>query len=312
LTRAWLPVSLMAVSCLAASPEERGLAYLAQEVPRWSSENHCFSCHNNGDGARVLYIATSRGYRVPRPALADTTRWLLDPASWDGNRGNPAFSDKKLARIQFAASLAEAYKTGAIHDRSAVIAAAESLTPYQEADGSWQVDAGAAVGSPATWGPVLATYMARKTLEVAGADRFAKPIARANQWLRENQPRSILDTSAKMLALQTSEPLAFILAAQTRDGGWGTYPGSPPDVFDTAMALLALQDAKQPARTRDAIKRGRAFLISLQQSSGGWPETTRPAGAQSYAQHISTSAWATLALVGQAFLPAADFSRPPR
>ena len=39
------------------SPEGKALAYLAIEVPRWSSEHKCFSCHNNGDGARALYLA---------------------------------------------------------------------------------------------------------------------------------------------------------------------------------------------------------------------------------------------------------------
>src|SRR5262249_25750881 len=34
--------------------EERAVAYLVREVPLWSQENHCFSCHNNGDGARAL------------------------------------------------------------------------------------------------------------------------------------------------------------------------------------------------------------------------------------------------------------------
>ena len=83
----------------------------------------------------------------------------MRPGDWDSNRGNPLASDKKLARIQFAAALAEAAA-----DIRALIAAADSLLPYQEKDGSWQVDSGAAVGSPVTYGPVLATYMVRRTL----------------------------------------------------------------------------------------------------------------------------------------------------
>ena len=55
-----LPAQLMlaaaAVAC-AATPEERALAYLAREVPAWSRENHCFSCHNNWDGARARHQA---------------------------------------------------------------------------------------------------------------------------------------------------------------------------------------------------------------------------------------------------------------
>jgi hypothetical protein len=55
------------------SPEQRAVAYLVQEVPAWPEQNRCFSCHNNGDGARALYQARRRGFTVPTPALTATT-----------------------------------------------------------------------------------------------------------------------------------------------------------------------------------------------------------------------------------------------
>ena len=137
-----IAVALAAQVLLVAAsiPEQKAIDYLSIEVPRWSKENGCFSCHNNGDGARALYAALQKGYPVPKAPLAGTTRWLLDPGKWDNNRGDPGFSDKKLARIQFAAALAQAYDAGAISDRRVLIEAAQSLIPYQEADGSWLVD----------------------------------------------------------------------------------------------------------------------------------------------------------------------------
>jgi hypothetical protein len=272
-------------------PTARAVDYLVREVPRWSKENGCFSCHNNGDGARALYVAEQRGYRVSKAVLADTTRWLTAPADWDRNRVNPAFSDKKLARIQFSAALAQAYESGIVRDRSALMAAAQSLLPYQERDGSWQVDAGSAVGSPVTYGSALSTYLVQRTLEMAG---LTEPAARAKQWLLETKPHSILDAAALLLALPARQDcLDMILRAQSSDGGWGPHAMSAAEPFDTAVVLLALRDLRQP----QSIARGRKFLIARQRPDGGWPETTRPPGAQSYAQHISTSAWATLALV---------------
>jgi len=304
-----LAVALSFVSVAAgAEPERRAVAYLAQETPRWYAENHCFSCHNNGDGARALFLAAQRGYAVPANALEDTVRWLRDPAGWDRNPGNPGFSDKRLARIQFAAALAEAWRTGYTSKRDAVTldavsSAAESLVSEQERAGiflgAWKIDTGGVAGAPATYGSALATYMARRTLEIADARRFARPIGRANQWLNSTQPQNTLDRAAILLALPDSAPkhLDALLAAQTSDGGWGPQPHAPAEAFDTAVALLALHGVREAHNAAAAIERGRAFLVKYQLADGSWPETTRPAGFTSYAERISTAAWTVYALL---------------
>ena len=306
-----------------AGPEQRAVAYLAKEVPAWSRENHCFSCHNNGDAARALFAAKRLSFSIQNGVLDDTADWLARPLEWDSNRGDPGFSDKKLARIQFAAALRDAFDMGLIGDKQALIQAAEMLVPDQAEDGSWQVDAGNSLGSPATYGPALATRMARRTLlharRLAGDDRFGRSLSRADRWLVNSPVKSVIGAAALMLAHADSEGFpeskpaadeklraAFetIAAAQTSDGGWGPYKNNPPEPFDTALALLSvaefrgMQDAANNRRIDDLIARGRAFLIKTQLPAGGWPETTRPPGMTSYAQHVSTSGWATLALLG--------------
>lgn len=98
---------------------------------------------------------------------------------------------------------------------------------------------------------------------------------------------------------------------QGPDGGWGPYVTSQSEAFDTALALLALSrlalsslsDAESTGgvystvELREAIQRGRAYLIASQATDGSWLETTRPPGLESYAQRISTTAWALLALL---------------
>ena len=71
---------------------------------------------------------------------------------------------------------------------------------------------------------------------------------------------------------------------------------------DAARALYAgLQYGFAIASTGDSpsirplITRGRVFLIARQQPDGSWIETTRPSGAESYAQRISTTGWAAMA-----------------
>src|SRR5437763_16050575 len=85
----------------AATPEGRAVAFLSREVPQWSAENKCYSCHNNGDAARALYAAKRLGRPVGDAALADTTRWLSKPAGWDKNGGDGEFNDKRRANLQF-------------------------------------------------------------------------------------------------------------------------------------------------------------------------------------------------------------------
>jgi hypothetical protein len=90
------------------------------------------------------------------------------------------------------------------------------------------------------------------------------------------------------------EGVAFLRGAQSseEDGDLGR---SPAEAFDTALALIGLS---RTGTRHDALKtRGRAWLIRNQLESGGWRETTRPPGGASYAQHVSTTAWATIALL---------------
>jgi squalene cyclase len=269
---------------------QTALTFLSREVPRWAKENHCYSCHNNGDAARALYLARARGYEVPGDALADTTAWLVAPAKWDQIHGAPAASDKKLGRIQFAAALAEAYRTGAVRDTQVLRSAAGVLASMQDEDGSWRVDTGGLPGAPATYGTALATYMSRRTLQTAGG--FGAAIDRATGWLARARPASNVDAAALLLADPSRRDCrTMLLEAQTSDGGWGSQPHMPAEVFDTALALLALDGP------RAVIDRGRAWLLKMQEKDGGWPETTRPSGAQSYAERLSTTGWAVYALI---------------
>jgi hypothetical protein len=136
------------------------------------------------------------------------------------------------------------------------------------------------------------------TLKAAHESRFDGSIAKANQWLAARKPDSVMDAAALLMATPTrSDCSQLLLAAQNSDGGWGPQPHTPTEVFDTALALLALSQTNAATAANAAIARGRTYLIHAQLPPGGWTETTRPSGATSYAQHISTSAWATLALL---------------
>jgi hypothetical protein len=299
-----LSVTLILHDRLRQTAEARAVAFLIKEVPRWRPENKCYSCHNNGDAARALFVAMRENYSVPQSALKDTTQWLCHPEKWDHDKGEPGFSDKGLSRIQFAAALVEAADAGAVKDRQPLKRAAKLVRENQKRDGSWQIGAKGTIGSPVTYGSCLATYQARAVLKSADAARYRSAIAKADQWLRAVPAKTTLDAAAILLALERANDkdacaqrdrcLGLIRKGQASNGGWGPYSNSPPEPFDTAIVLLALANHRAG---RNVSQRGRAFLISTQQPDGSWPETTRPAGAVSYAQRVSTTAWATLALI---------------
>lgn len=291
----------------ATTAEAKAIGFLAREVPAWSRNNGCFSCHNDGDAARALYAAGRKGYAIPANALNVTTAWVSQPHLWEQNKGDPGFSDKTLSSVQFASSLLAAFEAGQVKDRQPLEAAARKLIAEQSPDGAWRIEPDSALGSPTTWGTTLTTSMAVKVLQHDGSDKSIAARQRAQRWLSRVTPNSVLSAATLIMATtgrrdqaarrQRRQALDLLRAGQTSDGGWGPYAKSPPEVFDTAMALLALTEANREAGVDDLIRRGRVFLVSQQQPDGSWIETTRPSGGESYAQRVSTSGWATLALL---------------
>ncbi len=283
--------------------EARALAYLAAEVPAWSREHKCFSCHNNGDAARALYKGIERGRAVDREATAETDRWLGGVPRWEAEGGRGPAADRRLARVQFASALVAAVAAGRVEDRKALTLAAEVLVADQAADGSWGGDDEGVVGSPTTYGRPLATWLSIEALRSADPDRYRDRIDRGLGWIARLDPANVPAAAVVLLAPGKGDPdrrakaLDLLGRAQGSDGGWGPFVGSGPEAFDTALALLALDGHRSGPGVAARIAKGRAYLVGSQLDDGSWAETTRPAARESYAQRISTTAWATLALL---------------
>src|SRR5262245_52941647 len=230
------------------TPEARAVRFLASEVPRWRREHPCYSCHNNGDAARALIAAAGKGFEIDT-AISDTLSWLARPERWDENAQGGGIDDKPLARVQFAAALTSAVDAGRAPSES-LRTAAEIVARDQGTDGSWRLDSSQSVGSPATYGTVLATWSARRTLVAAESAAFSPAIGRADSWLRAFDPKNMLDSAAIVLALAQAndEPgrakrglaAGLLWKGQGPDGGWGLYATSASEPFDTAVAVLAM------------------------------------------------------------------------
>ena len=307
-------VSLGAQAGTSATAEARAVAYLAVEVPRWRREHPCYSCHNNGDATRALLVAASSGHAIGS-ALDDTLAWLAAPEQWEQNARRGGSEDLPLARIQFAGALASMTEAGSA-GQDALDRAAALLIPHQGADGSWQLNASQILGGATAYGRALATASARRVLARATSDAARASRARADAWLRSAEALTVLDASSVLIGLegasdasaadQRARCLMLLKEGQAPDGGWGPYVTSQSEAFDTALAMLALSGLSggeasgsvySTAELGQAIERGRSYLTASQADDGGWVETTRPPGLESYAQRISTTAWALLALL---------------
>lgn len=316
----WAAVgSLFVLSCCshtcaepgATSPEEKALgravAYLSREVPHWQTKNKCYSCHNNGDAARALAMAKQYGFAIDNNAFSETGRWLSHPERWKHNGGEGASNDRKLASIQFSAALVELINAETLKNRHVLLPAATIVARYQSSDGSWKIDADGSIGSPVTYGQFLATTMSLHTLTAVDDQHFIAEIKQARRWLRAKKPKTVLDAAAVLIGLGSHSDVAaaeqreycvtLIRKGQHKSGGWGPFVTSPAEAFDTAVVLLGLSQSDDSADRAALIQRGRQYLLQVQYDDGSWLETTRPAGAESYAQRVSTTAWATIALL---------------
>lgn len=284
----------------------RGVAFLKAEAPKWTAER-------NAEATRALLLAASKGHDVGT-SVDEMLAFLKQPASWDQVPAAIA-PNKTLATIRFASALAVAERHGKA--ASTDLEAAAKLLVAAQDGGSWPVGDAQAIGSPVNYGQLVATWLARATLISSGMQPDNFTIVQTDKWIRGITPENVLEASATLLTLELASDvmaenlrrtcLSLLRQGLAADGGWGPEVGAAPQVFDTAMAILALsalkieprlaRSAYRPEQLDEAIAIGKKYLVAQQKPDGSWPETTRPASKESYAQRISTTGWALQALL---------------
>jgi squalene-hopene/tetraprenyl-beta-curcumene cyclase len=123
--------------------------------------------------------------------------------------------------------------------------------------------------------PVWDTAIAMVALEEAGVEPSHPALIAAERWVVENQ---ILGAGDWQVKNPKVEP-----------GGWAFEfeNGFYPDVDDTAFVLMALSRVAdpEPERLRGSIRRGLAWLVSMQNDDGGWGAFDRENNLQ-FLNHI--------------------------
>ncbi len=125
---------------------------------------------------------------------------------------------------------------------------------------SYEIEEGETLRVQPCISPVWDTAVAMVSLEEAGLDPAHPSLVAAERWMVDNQ---ILGGGDWQVKNQTAKP-----------GGWAFEFQNEfyPDVDDTAFVLLALGRVADPDATKlhSAIRRGLAWLVSMQNSDGGW------------------------------------------
>jgi hypothetical protein len=231
------------------SPEDRALAYLAAEVPRWSAENKCYSCHNNGDAARALFAGLRAGRKVPAKATEDTAA-LASPAKWDDNGGDPASATKTSLACSSLTRSSGRLDAGLLKEKESWQKAAELVAEHQGKDGSWQIDA----DGPGTPPPTAPHWRRSPSPHPAPRGRRQVP--------RRHYPRRPLASGVAQKSVGESAVLLQVLAGSQDDVAvkrrrsvWicsrrdrartaaGAMRAIAIGVFDTALVVLSLKEA---------------------------------------------------------------------
>jgi hypothetical protein len=283
---------------------EKAIAYLARETPKWQTDHHCASCHHQGTAFRALLSAQAAKKFKDDTALATSLEWLDAPQKWKDNHGDPMASDQALAELQFGQSLLRAQRQFPDRYKAPLAELATMIAKRQAADGKFELESGEGLPSPITLGPILLTAIARDILATQG-EAHQEPRKRADDWLRQFKARNTFEAASQMIALQADKPseparqraLKLLLDSAHDKGGFGPYASAPAEVFDSALAIIALSRDPNRRAHQAIIDKSKQRLIDWQGPDGDWEETTRPSGGVSYAHRISTTSWALEALL---------------
>jgi hypothetical protein len=231
----------------------------------------------NPEVARALFMASGKGLDRTA-ALQGVLAQLTQPGQWP-----------KDAHVAMAAALAAAERYGKAK-ASDLEAAQKLLVADQHPDGSY--------------GSALDSWVARTALIASGMQPDNFTIVQIDKWSRGMTVENLTDATAATLLIELSSDvmaenlrrtsLGIIRPSQRPDGGFASTEGAA-GVFDTALVVIALamldteprlaRSTYRAEELKEAIAKGKAFLVAQQRPDGTWPEG------------LSANAWALIALL---------------
>ncbi|MFM9001561.1 MAG: prenyltransferase/squalene oxidase repeat-containing protein [Opitutia bacterium] len=265
------------------------------------------SCHQVPSMLRCMEAAATRGFKVPRAYMDETTEWSSHWENWinQGAKGGKAGADASNVDTMSALLLMKQGAADAEWGRQF----RKTLLSLQQPDGSWKPGGQLPQQNrPPREQKEVSTLWVLLTLRSDPAAGAA--VTKARAFLAAAPKATSVERLVLELVLSAEQreakdaAVARLLATQSKDGGWPWKIGGPSDAFGTGMALHALSAAGLP-REHPAVSSALRFLTSTQRPDGSWavPSTrTKDAGKIKPTSTDWGTAWAVIGMT--AYLPA--------
>ena len=262
------------------------------------------------DTALSLRALTDSGLAPDHPALVQAGEWLLqkqilDYGDWivKNPKGKPGgwafeFENRFYPDVDDTAVVAMALQDITLPDEAlkkrAIARAASWIATMQCKTGGW---AAFDINNDQDWLNSIPYGDLKAMIDPSTADITGRVLEMQGRLCRDAE--LVQSYATDMTEWRIARGLNFLLQEQEADGSWIGRWGVNY-IYGTGQALSALA-LMAPERGRNAIERGIVWLVSCQNTDGGWGETCRsyndPSLKGQGPSTASQTAWALLGLI---------------
>ena len=274
----------------------------------------CFTCHSQGLTMLALSAAKAHGFKIDEEELGRQVKFTVDFLAT--NQKQYLVGKGQGGQIDTAGYALWALDAAGCKPDATTGAVAEYFLRWQSELDYWKPTNRR---PPTQQSLFTSSYLALYGLKVFGTpeqkERREQRFAQVRTWLLKTPAQDTEDRVFRLRALQVVDAPDMELRKaaqelaqkQKPDGGWAQLETMETDVYATATALVALNEAGGLATTEAAYQKGVRYLLEKQLPDGSWHVVTRSVPIQTYFESgyphgkdqfvsVSAAAWATIAL----------------
>tara|TARA_R110000850_G_scaffold215818_2_gene341372 strand:- start:1364 stop:2287 length:924 start_codon:yes stop_codon:yes gene_type:complete len=274
---------------------ERALPYLEEEGVWWIEDKKCVSCHHTTFLVWAKDLAVEAGLDLDDAVLDDQRQWLLQSLLSpvvDSKTGeedpDKLKGDTNVEGVaQVLVSTTAESLSSETSDALLVIIASNQLE-----EGGWK-----------SGGQLPRQVRPEKETQWVSNQWMKTALGKAYEFEAEPDTGAMEAQTAEWYAMnvvlsQDEISVDALLDRQNEDGGWSWIDGESSSSTGTGQALFALGRLGQLKRYKEALDRGRLYLIRSQSEDGHWEtKSTKDRENSTRISDFWGSAWAVIGLL---------------